>query len=718
MTTCIGATKASVQEDAMRNFGRTIAIALAALVLVWGTVSTAQANHFDKSDLKCRKGIAKGFLKAVTTADKTSGKCHKDRQKGKLGAGVDCNDLGPEPGTLGAADGKGKFAKAQQKLIDTPAKKCADLASDNVLSNFVSCPADCEAALGLPNPLTSLDQAVQCLACVAGDYIGAANDVRLDSPDPLSMSKDDMKCAQTVAKAYSKYLASILKSRTKCQDGADKDGGDDLNSTCQSSNDPDGKGKIAKALNKAEGLIDKKCPTANLTNVSSCATTNLTDLKACLETATNDAEVALFPSHYELTGTICPIGVRSKILAGVGVNGTSDTFLDVGWTGFGHGVDIPDDYDLESAVTCPNGAPPCGTCTVDGIRQTGVNYTRFLRCSNDFSNSCDEPFANDVDDCGGSFCTYVLGPPLPISAGNNPTCSINALANDLSGTVIVETGDAELQLNLSTRVYLPGVLVQPCPVCVGDPVANDGVAGGVCAGNSTRDGLACDTQGYDGTFAAQANGEGLSLDCVPPAGTNISGTGLKISLPLTTGSSSLGFDTPCDSPLGFLDCACAQCSGDLTVACRNDTECSDIGAGTCNAKSANSTNRQPNDCGSFANCVDVGGEKGECSDKSETYCTGLVRANGEGFLACANDGECVNASFPCPGNDCGPCGMSTPRPCYLDPIEATGTPDPDHPTLVSTFCLPPTTSLSINSSTGTTGPGRVAISQDTTLLFN
>ena len=706
----------------MRDFGRTIAVALAALALVWGAASTADAGHFDKDELKCRKGIAKAFLKAAATADKTSGSCHKDRHKGKELPAVDCNDLGPDPLKPGAADGKGKFAKAQQKLIDTPAKKCVGL-DDDIPSLFVSCPVDCETALGLPNPLTSLDQAVQCLACVAGDFIGNANDVRLGSPDPTLMTADDQKCAQTVAKAYSKYLASILKSRTKCQDGSDKDGGDELNPTCQSSGDPDGKGKVAKALSKAEGLIEKSCPAADLNNVGSCATTNLVDLKACLEAATAAAEVELFPPHYELAGTICPIGVRSTILAGVGTGGTSSTFLDIGWTGFGHNFDIPEAYKLEIDVTCPNSEPPCGTCDRAGIRQSGPNYARFTRCTNDFAQTCDEPFANDADDCSGGFCTYVLGPPLPLSAGGNPTCSINALANDLSGTVVIETGEGALNVDLATRVHLPGILVQPCPVCIGDPVANDGVQGGVCGGLSgvsmTREGLPCDTQAYDETFASQSNGEGLSLDCIPPPGTNISGTGLKINLPLTTGTSSLGFDTPCDSPLGFLDCACAQCTGDLTVACRDDAECSAIGAGTCTAKSANSTNRQPNDCGNFANCVDVGGERGECSDRFEMYCEGFVRANGSGFLTCLNNSECVNPSFgACPDKDCGPCGLSSARPCFLDPIEATGVADPGDPTLVSTFCLPPTTSLSINSSTGTTGPGRVAISQETTLLFN
>jgi hypothetical protein len=535
------------------------------------------------------------------------------------------------------------------------------------------------------------------------------------------MSKDDKKCAQTVAKGYSKYLASILKSRTKCQDAADKDGADELDPICQSSNDPDGKGKIAKALSKAESLIDKKCPAADLTKVGSCATTNLADLKACLETATDDTDVLAFPPHYELEATICPTGVRSLVLAGIGVNGVSQSFLDVGWTGHAHNFDVPDNYFVFADATCPNAEPPCGTCTIDGIRQSGLNYTLFTRCTNDFSTKCDEPFSNDADDCGGSFCTYVLGSPLPISAAGSPTCTINALAADTTGTAVVETGEAALTLKLSTRVHTgdSSSLTRPCPVCLNDAVANDGVADGICDGGS-RDGLACDTNGFDATFAPAADGAGLSLDCVPFAAENISGTGLKITLPLTTGVESLGADTKCDAPLSSIDCFCALCSGDTTIACRDNADCAAVAAGTCTANSGAGALRQPNACGGgFANCTDIGDEKGECSDTSNMFCEGLLKADGRGFLACLNDAECVNESFTqCPGNDCGPCTLVAQRPCFLDPIEAAGVANPDEPVLAGTFCLPPTINVGINGTSGSPGPGRVVIEQRTTLLYD
>jgi len=696
----------------MLKYRRLVALMIAAIAISFAAVGTTEAA-FDKDELKCRKGLAKGMLKAISTADKVSGGCHKSRHSGKESASTDCNDLGSAPGVPGAADGKGKFAKAQQKLIDTPASKCAGL-DDDVLNTFISCPELCNTKLGLGGSLDNLDEVAACMACVAADVVSTKNATLLGAPDPVLMSKDDAKCAQTIAKGYGKYLSTILKTRTKCQDTFEKSGGMGLDANCQNASDPDGKGKIGKAFVKAEAGVDKSCAAANLTNVGSCSTVDLPTLKTCAKTDSSTADDVGYPPHYAMAATICPVAVQSTILAGNGSGGSvSNTYLDVGWTGEGHNFDIPGEYAFEAAITCPNPSPPCGACTIDGVRPTGAIYDRLLRCTNDFTLSCDEPFMADADDCGGSLCTYVVGPPLPISAGGNPTCSVNSLALDLSGTVDVEAGQSDLNLNLATKIFTPGVQLQPCPVCVGDITPNDDVKDGLCEGDTA--GVACDTHGFDETFASAANNQGLSLDCAPRAVSNISGSGLQIDLPFTTGSYTLGADNACDSPLGFLDCFCGQCSGDSLMACRNDAECAAVAAGTCSVKGGNGTSRQPNACGSFGNCVDQGDEKGECSDANLLSCDGISKANGGGFVRCLSNAECDITCAPIGG--CGTCSHVEPTPCFLDPIEDTGVADPSNPTLVGNFCLAPTVSLSINATTGTPGPGRVAISQSVQLIY-
>lgn len=684
-----------------------------------GPALLAASSHaaFDKAELKCRKAVAKGFLKVVSTADKVSIGCHKTRDKAPGLIGTDCNDLGPNPGLPGGGDLKSKLGKAQQKLIDTPASKCVGL--DNTLADlFVSCPEPCATELGLPNPLTTLDEAVQCLACYGGDVVEAKNAAILDSPDPALLSSDDQKCRGAIAKGYAKYLSTILKTRTKCQDGLDKGGAMELDANCQTSGDPDGKGKIAKALAKAESLIDQSCPTAALATLGSCATTDLADLKTCLQSETAAADASGFPAHYELAATICPTGAMTTILAGVGIQGPTVSRLDIGWRGLGHKFDVPDAYSVVIDVDCAASSPPCGVCDTTGIRFADPNSQLFTRCTNNFADSCDEPFSNDADDCGGSFCTYVLGPPVPVSAGGNPSCSINALATDLSGTGNVETGEAAATTNFETRVFTGGSssLTQPCPVCLGDITPGDGIQDGLCD-EGARDGQPCDTMGFDATFANQADGSGLSLDCVPTAPENISGTGLKISFELTTGASSLGAEVACDSPLGAFDCFCGQCSGDNSLTCVNNADCSGVGAGTCTANTSGIT-RQPNACADFANCADIGGGNGECSDFSDTWCEGFVKANGSGVLACLNNAECVNVDHPCPGGDCGPCTMVQPRSCFLDPIEAQGVASVGDPVLAGTFCVPPTLNFAINTASGLPGPGRVVVQQELKRLYD
>ena len=693
---------------------RPLAAVLGVSVFVFAGLTSGAQAAFDKSELKCRKAVAKAFLKTVTTGDKASAACHKARNAGKIDEAINCNDL-----SASEADAKGKLAKAAAKLADAIQKKCIDAGIDaDILSNYVSCTPSCTAELGIGDPIASYTALAQCLPCVARELVEERNLAMLGNPDQMMIeaSKESRKCASAAAKGYGKHLSTILKTRTKCQDAADKAGAMELDAICQSSPDPDGKGKIAGALAKAEESLGKSCAGADLNVVGACATTSINDLEVCLAAQNAATDAVAFPAHYELGPAICPTGIRSEIRAGVGVFGASSTVIDVGWSGLSHRFDLPDAYAIVADVTCPNSEPPCGTCTVTGVRQSGATADQFMRCTNDFSIKCDEPFQVDADDCLGSICTVVLGPPLPISSGGTPTCSISALSADISGTTDVEAGEGSVSVQLASRVHTgsSASTTVPCPLCSGDDVAGDGIQNGVCVKGS-RDGLPCDTQGFDATFAAQSAGLGLSLDCVPATIENISGTGLKISFDLTTGPQSLAAESPCDSPLDSLDCFCGLCTNDSTLACRNDSDC--VSPGTCTTNTGGAP-RRPNACNDLSQCADVGGDRGECSDKTDKFCEGLVRANGEGFLACSNDGECVNGSFPCPDFDCGPCSMVTPRPCFLDPIVVSGVPDDTDPVLAATFCIPPTVNPGINLTTGLPGPARIRVQQRTTRLYD
>ena len=372
---------------------------------------------------------------------------------------------------------------------------------------------------------------------------------------------------------------------------------------------------------------------------------------------------------------------------------------------------------LSSDITCP-ASPPCGSCTVDGISPFGPQYSAFLRCRSVtlMDVPCTMPFQNDPA-CGGGLCGYVLGPPLPLSSGGTPTCNVNFLANDLSGTVNPDNGSAALNVNLKTFVMTSGTITRPCPVCVGDTTPFDGQKDGLCAGTATQ----CDTQGFDASFAPQDVNEGLSMDCRPTS--NISGGGLTINLVFTTGHTQLAFENLCESPLNALDCACGVCSGDSTFPCRNDTECANLGAGTCTSKGAG-VNRRPNDCSDLT-CTDNGNEKGICNsgNPSDTlhFCDGVTRANDDGYVQCNDNTDCTSSTCDDPSTVavevCGNCTLTKVKSCFLDPIEADGDPDVDNPLLVSTFCLPPTNNSGVNGAAGLPGPARVVADMATELAY-
>jgi hypothetical protein len=220
---------------------------------------------------------------------------------------------------------------------------------------------------------------------------------------------------------------------------------------------------------------------------------------------------------------------------------------------------------------------------------------------------------------------------------------------------------------------------------------------------------------YDATFAPQSRGEGLALDCPPSPSTNITGVGMRIPFVLTTGRTELAFENKCDTPLSALECACGICTGDPTLSCRNTDECAAAGAGTCASK-GNGVGRVPNGCRDVsAGCVAAGDNKGECADPAENmaFCDGVVRANGNGIVGCATDGDCQSSDCDdvTPGLQVGSCGsacaMSQPRPCFLNPIVDEGFPSTREPSLVGTFCLAPTSNAAINSVTGNPGPARM-----------
>ena len=226
---------------------------------------------------------------------------------------------------------------------------------------------------------------------------------------------------------------------------------------------------------------------------------------------------------YHLPPTICPIRVTTYTIAGAPVAGgpLGQTRLDSGWNGIGHGQDIVHNYATSVPSPAPTRARRAGTARSDGLDPAGEQAAAFTRCKQDPTKECSNPFGIDPTCPGTQECVYYLGPPAPLSASNTPTCGLFRLENDVTGTYNPDTGEAEQAISLRAVIHTGIALNKPCPICVGDPIAKDGVPGGICDGGlATASAAMC--KASTPTFAA---GEGVSLDSFRRAAPEHHGAG-------------------------------------------------------------------------------------------------------------------------------------------------------------------------------------------------
>ena len=431
----------------------------------------------------------------------------------------------------------------------------------------------------------------------------------------------------------------------------------------------------------------------------------------------------------------CPIGACDGTLGRC----RTETDLSTGWTGLGHDTDVNDGVIAAANLLCPGPADPtCGNCLITGLSPVPGN----CRCNNDPRIICDEPFVADADDCGGNTCDCYFGPPLPLSAATIAACVVNRFADDISGTANIDAGAGTVTANLRSVVYTGQDNFTPCPFCVGDTVAADGIRNGTCMFGVSA-GLSCDTDAANDSFPAPG-GEGHSLDCLPDGGKNVSGAGLRIGLRQTTGVQSLNSDLLCgfpDPPLFITQaCQCGICSDDLSssTACSTNAECATCttnadcqpgnpprvvsfgslcdASGHCSCDRRANFDPSPNQCANASECIPSGNGdgKGICTDgPDDPFCDGIVRANGEGIIQCLTDFDCGVGAI---GRDAGNCTLMKTRRCFQPTITSVGMADPNAPVGGTVFCIPPTGNGGINGAAGLPGPGRV-LTQGISTLF-
>ena len=176
-------------------------------------------------------------------------------------------------------------------------------------------------------------------------------------------------------------------------------------------------------------------------------------------------------------------------------NGSSSIFA---VSGSGSTLDLLE-HTGTGPADCTVGAGPGKHCI--GSINNGAPCSADTDCTASATGSC----ALDAN------CFF--GPPLPILNGGLSTCVVNVIQTDASGTVTPSTGDAVININLSSRTFLTGNSTAPCPQCV---------AGTCNAG--PRVGLACTPVGSLLT----------TLDCPPNPGSFLGPLPVNLA-PLVTG---------------------------------------------------------------------------------------------------------------------------------------------------------------------------------------
>lgn len=301
--------------------------------------------------------------------------------------------------------------------------------------------------------------------------------------------------------------------------------------------------------------------------------------------------------------------------------------LDTGWTGISHNSVAVE----ESTVSIDLNDCADGECTLDGSALVG---TRF-------------------------------GSPLPLSAGGTGACVTNTFREPVTGTYNCATGCAESEVRLTSSVFLAGDIAKPCPLCLGDPVPNDGQKGGQCDSGPSKD-AACDVGGISRSLGGSPILAPTSNDC-PPSGTSVGDLAIDLT-PLTTGTTT----TPAS-----VTCVKQNVPG-LCYCDRQD---------------------RPNACDDGVCTVDANGnglcEAGPvpavCSNQRFRVCTGTGTRDCEDLYP--GSGTCENALRGCFGasiSRTGQCGVTSGK-------------------LAALFCIAKTTAPAINSVSGLPGPGALTL---------
>jgi hypothetical protein len=475
---------------------------------------------------------------------------------------------------------------------------------------------------------------------------------------------------------------------------------------------------------------------------------------------------------------------------GIVIEAETGAILDEGWAGRAHDTPYSEGNVTSWRVLqrCSNNQAACTSdqdcgagdcvatcdCQADSTCElTGpVDGRRCLTTMTDCTTNADCP--------ASAACVSYFGAPLPVAYSGTPACIVSNFEGGASGTFDSGSGDLSLSGSLRRRVFLGSTLAQPCPRC-GNP-DQEPMPGAefVCEGGQFP-GAACVVDAVHPWFG------GTSYDCPPTTASALTGPGTVFPLrdlgtdsKITTAGipcASFGFtanplspgsNPKCVDDVGGPVCAsnadCKRCTGDLTVKCTAQGDCTGKGTcaeapdhpitcghwchcGFCNGNGAacmqnadcsegqtcqkgSGTGQQatapqlkPNDCGTDGGiCGTVETER--CKSSTVGFCSI------EPFRQCENNADCQNfnagncnfSGKPCFGPEISRSGSALPLGSYCaveDKACSTNAdctiggdscvPDSTRSRLAALYCLPTTSSSAFNSVVGFAGPAAASV---------
>jgi hypothetical protein len=645
---------------------------------------------------KCQTAIGKNASKFLSAKSKALSKCEAGVLKGTV--------TGPCPDVAGALPA---IAKAQSKsdagickACGGPDKVCGG-GDDQTVSaiGFPNCPAvTIPGGAACGGAVNTLQDIVNCVDCV--------NEFKDDCVDPLSIPSQRTYPAE----------CNVNPNTPPC------------NATPANTATP--------CPTATPGII---CPSQVQTDANGPGV----DLDTGWTGQSHDGHA---PTHNRLTLAISACSNPDSSTCGV--CSTSGPIANAGGATFNNHRCV-----LDTRFACASD-PDCTGLHCSGGTNSGAACTVSSQCP---SGSC-------AAGPGGT-CAFYFGGPLPLSAGGVSVCVSNQMTSPITGTVDIEGGTTESKINLLSRVYIGPTLDHPCPNCTAGtcdsgPHQNEGC---IIQGHSDLFGdVSFDCPPLGG---ANVGNLAIPLDYT----TGVQTRTLTASNPTCRNpafasdkcfcDTCAGGPTPNQACASDADCGAGgncggrRCIGGANIggACAVNSECPGSSCANppglqtapnqCDDQTCSPTSTCVGGCNAFQNCTGafscVGGANigSLCTVDSEcpgSTCTeqcpgGSCVAGNEGtcaagplesfcniqrFRGCGSDADCTT-----PGDTC---TFQKFRDCYLDngvlggTVTVTGVPYPScggtgSGTVGALFCVPPTSSSSINNVSGLPGLGRVSL---------